>query len=74
MRGNETFKEMDYEKTNGQQWNGVVPVSFDVRTAGHSTLPFLDTSGIRASAVRAGPLAARKPSMTGAASPRATPH
>lgn len=33
MRGNETFKEMDYAKTNDQQWNGVVPDSFDVRTA-----------------------------------------
>ena len=33
MRGNETFKEMDYEKTSDQQWNGVVPDSFDVRTA-----------------------------------------
>ena len=33
MRGNETFKEMDYAKTNDQEWNGVVPDSFDVRTA-----------------------------------------
>ena len=33
MRGNETFNEMDYAKTNDQQWNGVVPDSFDVRTA-----------------------------------------
>ena len=33
MRSNETLKEMDCVQTNDQQWNGVVPDSFDVRTA-----------------------------------------
>ena len=32
MRDNEMFKEMDCAKTNDQQWNGVVPDSFHVRT------------------------------------------
>ena len=72
MRGNETFKEMDYEKTN-DQWNGVVPDSFDVHTA-WPQCSSASGSGIRALAVRAGPKEARKSSMTGAASPRATAH
>ena len=71
MRGNETFKEMDFEKTNDQQWNGAIPLT--CARPGHSARPFLGTSGIRALVVRAGPSAARKPSMTGAASPRARP-
>ena len=45
-----------------------------LKTAGYSAPPFLDTSGIRALAVRAESFTARKPSMTDAASPRATPH
>ena len=32
MRDNEMFKEMDCAKTNDQQWNGVVPDYFHVRT------------------------------------------
>ena len=74
IRGKEAFKGMDYVKTNDQQRNGVVPVCFDVRMVGHSAPSFLDTSGIRALAVRAGSLTARKPSMADSASPRAKPH
>ena len=33
MRGSETVKVMDCDKTNDQQWSRVVPDSFDVRTA-----------------------------------------
>ena len=53
MRGNETFKEMDYEKTNDQQWNGVMPDSFD------SAPLFLDTSGIRPSCTSSSSLRCR---------------
>ena len=63
----------------GPQKGAVTPVksrvfSLTCARLGHSARPLLGTSGIRALAVRAGPSAAPKPSMTGADSPRATPH
>ena len=69
MRGNETLKKMDCVKADDQQWNGVVPDSFDVRTAS----PQRVTSGTRAPAIRAGHSAAPRFSMTGTAPLQVTP-
>ena len=74
MRGSETSKEMDYTKASDQQWNGVLPDSFDVRTAWPQRASVLGHIWARASAVRDGHLIAPKPSKTGAASVWATPH
>ena len=61
------------EKTKTNSGTESCPIPLTCARSGHSARPFLGTSGIRAPVVRAGPSAARKPSMTGAASPRATP-
>ena len=73
MQGNEMFKEMNYAKTNDQQWYEVVSDSFDVQKTWTQCMSVSGHIREQCSAVRAGRSAAPRLSMTDAASQRTTP-
>ena len=64
MRPSETSKDKNYAKTSDQHWNGVLPDSFNVRTAWPQRTSALGTSGTKAHAVRTGHSTARKAPRT----------